>query len=191
MACEAPPPQSARRAKHRRGRDHDVPLRPRPCPCATGARVPSRRRAGLEGAFPEDAESIRERRACDLPASRLAVQQRVDDARHPVPRVFFLGELTPARRRDRVEPGFAIAFSPNPLACLPNWDDGSGRDDTNQKQTGSLRRQFLQRMWQANAGQQNRGDDSPNGKRVSEGDRWQRTKNRRALLFLQPQTNSE
>ena len=57
---------------------------------ATGARVPGRRRAGPEAAFPEDAESIREGCACDLPASRLAVQQRVDDARHPVPRVFLL-----------------------------------------------------------------------------------------------------
>ena len=31
------------------------------------------------------------------------MQQRVNDARHPVPGVFFLSELTPARRRDRVD----------------------------------------------------------------------------------------
>jgi hypothetical protein len=43
------------------------------------------------------------------------VQQRADDARHPVPRVSFLGELTRARWRERVEPGFAIGFRGAPI----------------------------------------------------------------------------
>ena len=40
--------------------------------------------------FPQDAESIREQRAYDLPASCFAVEQRVDDARHPVQASFSL-----------------------------------------------------------------------------------------------------
>ena len=51
----------------------------------------------------------------DLPASRFAVEQRVDDARHPVPRVSLSGELTPARRHDRVEAGFAIGLRGAPI----------------------------------------------------------------------------
>src|SRR5260221_329904 len=70
---------------------------------------------GLEAAFPRDGESIREGRAYDLPASCLAVQHRVDDARHPVPGVFFPGELTPACRRDAVKPRLAIGLRSAPL----------------------------------------------------------------------------
>ena len=34
----------------------------------------------------------------------------MDDARHPVPRVFLIGKLTPARRRDAVKPRLAIGL---------------------------------------------------------------------------------
>ena len=47
--------------------------------------------------------------------SGLTVQQRVDDARHPVPRVFFIGELAPASRRERVETGLAVCFGGAPI----------------------------------------------------------------------------
>ena len=49
------------------------------------------------------------------PSSRLAMQQCVDDARHPVPRVFFPGELTPPCRRDGVKSGLAIGLRSAPL----------------------------------------------------------------------------
>ena len=41
----------------------------------------------------------------------------MDDARHMVPRMFLSRELTPARRRDRVEPGFAIGLRSAPISA--------------------------------------------------------------------------
>ena len=47
--------------------------------------------------------------------SRPTVHQRVDDADHPVPRLFLLGELAPASRRERVETGLAVCFGGAPI----------------------------------------------------------------------------